>query len=538
MPNKKGITNIMLINKFNSEEHESEKNNTVSILLKIYIVLIGAVFPLAIYDGYFDILTFKYYFYCISTITLFLFLLLYFFLVKNKLIKNESVYHMLKININKMFISDVLLLLFYIIVIISTITSNYIYESFWGNEGRLNGLFLISLFVISYMIISKLGLYKTWYIDMIIISGTIVAIFGITDYFNLDILHLKEYIMPAQKTIFTSTLGNINTFTAYIGMIVALTTVSFAIEQNNKRSIFYYVCMIINFFAIIMGVSDNAYLSIGALFALLPLYLFNYKKAIKRYLLILASFFTVIQCINWINTIFSGRVVGIESAFGILVKFSGLHYLVLIFWIIFVICWYVDFKSRNKFLFSGKILKKIWLVIITAVFLCLLFVFYDCNIAGNTERYKAISNYILFNDDWGTNRGYIWRNALDCFKNLPVFKKLVGYGPETFGILLLQKTANNPYNQMFDSAHNEYLHMLLTTGIFGVGIYLLFIFSYIRSCFANGKNNSYKIVIAFAVICYSIQAFVNINVPVISPVLWLLLGIGGIRPLENKNEPL
>lgn len=525
----------MLINKLNREEHKAEKDKLVSLLLMIYIVLIGAVFPLAINDGYFDILTFKYYFYCISTIAIFSFVMLRFFVVKIKCFKNISLLRTFKYYINKMTAPDVFLLLFYIIVIISTLTSDYVYESFWGNEGRLTGMFLISLYIISYMLISKLCVYKKWYIDIIIISGTLVAILGIADYFNLDILHLKETIAPSQKAIFTSTLGNINTFTAYVGIIIALTTVSFTLEKNFKRSIFYFICMIINFFAIIMGVSDNAYLSIGALFAFLPLYLFNDRQAIKRYLLVFATFFTVMQCIDWINIIFADRVVGIESAFGILIRFSNLHYIVLLIWIIVIACWFLDYKTTNRTTFNGIILRNIWIGVLTVVFLCLIFLFYDCNIAGHAERYKIISNYILFNDDWGTNRGYIWRNAIESFENLPVWKKIVGYGPETLGIILLQKTSNNPYNQMFDSAHNEYLHLLLTTGILGIGFYLLFLITYIRSCFVGGKLNTFKIIIVFAVICYSVQAFVNINVPVISPVLWLLLGIGGIRPLKEIN---
>lgn len=60
---------------------------------------------------------------------------------------------------------------------------------------------------------------------------------------------------------------------------------------------------------------------------------------------------------------------------------------------------------------------------------------------------------------------------MDCYQNMPFRKKLLGYGPETFGILMLQKTARSPYKQVFDNAHNEYLHLLITVGFFRMTFY-------------------------------------------------------------------
>lgn len=112
-----------------------------------------------------------------------------------------------------------------------------------------------------------------------------------------------------------------------------------------------------------------------------------------------------------------------------------------------------------------------WLILIAVILLGIIYILYDCNVAGNDVRYGFASNYLHFNDNWGTHRGYIWRNAIECFRKLPFYKKMVRYGPETFGILLLRKTANNPFSEIFDSAHNEYLHLLLTIGVLGLTVY-------------------------------------------------------------------
>ena len=111
---------------------------------------------------------------------------------------------------------------------------------------------------------------------------------------------------------------------------------------------------------------------------------------------------------------------------------------------------------------------------------------------------------------------------------------MVGFGPETFGILILPKTANNPYNELFDSAHNEYLHLLTTVGIAGLICYLGFIVSAIKRGLYIGRNNSYVIAIVFAILCYSIQAVVNLNLPIVTPVFWLFLGISASN-YESEN---
>ena len=46
--------------------------------------------------------------------------------------------------------------------------------------------------------------------------------------------------------------------------------------------------------------------------------------------------------------------------------------------------------------------------------------------------------YLLFNDDWGTHRGYIWHLAIRIYQKFPILHKLFGYGPDTFGIITVQ----------------------------------------------------------------------------------------------------
>ena len=520
---------------FNKNSYrEGESNNLVSLVISAYVILVGAGLPLFVRDKYFDILVAKYYYYCICTIAMFIIVVGYFIAQRNSKfhLSGKCLFKSVFVNFS---LADYFVLAFYLIAISSTITSDYVYESFWGNEGRFTGLFLITWYVVSYFCVSKLYRVRKGHIDIILVAGILVCLFGITDYFKLDIFGFKTPMVPAQRSIFTSTIGNINTYTAYVGIIVGISTVLFALSEEFKKSVFYYLCMIIGFFSIIMGVSDNAYLSLVALFSLLPFFVFHSKNGIRKYLVIIVTFFTVVESINWINIFLGDKVLGIDSAFNMVISLPGLRFIVIALWVIIFIWKVADIKLHEGDKTYGNTFKYIWLSILGIIFISLLYICYDINIMGNSTKYGGLGSYFVFNDDWGTHRGYIWRNAIERFSELSIFKKLIGFGPETFGIFILQRTANNPYNEIFDSAHNEYLHLLITVGIAGLGSYLMFVISNIINSLRLNKNNPFVIAIVFGIICYSIQAFVNLNLPITTPVFWLLIGMSASKKVEVKD---
>lgn len=123
---------------------------------------------------------------------------------------------------------------------------------------------------------------------------------------------------------------------------------------------------------------------------------------------------------------------------------------------------------------------------------------------------------------------------MECFSDFSPIKKLIGFGPDTFGIILLDKTQNNIYGEIYDTAHNEYIHYLLTVGIVGVTSYIIYLCSFIVNGVRICKKNPIVIAIVMAVICYSVQAFVNLNLPIATPIMWMLLMLGELKCREVK----
>ncbi len=129
---------------------------TNEIIASIYIVAILAIFPLVFNNYYYDILRVKYMFYYSSVIALFVLILmaaLIYMYVDARDYQWENTWYVIKQFRKKALnIADWAMIIFMVAVTISTFQSDYFYESFWGNEGRYTGMFLILLYFVSFFI--------------------------------------------------------------------------------------------------------------------------------------------------------------------------------------------------------------------------------------------------------------------------------------------------------------------------------------------------------------------------------------------------
>ena len=129
-----------------------------------------------------------------------------------------------------------------------------------------------------------------------------------------------------------------------------------------------------------------------------------------------------------------------------------------------------------------------------------------------------------YDKHYGTNRVEIWRLTLDI-----VPKYLIhGAGIDNFTYAFGEEPLIVSY-RVIDKAHNEYLQVLVTEGIFALISYLAL---YFISLF-KGVKNSFKnkeVYLVLPVIGYLVQAFFNISVIEVAPIFYIILGL-----LVGKN---
>ncbi|MDD2435016.1 MAG: O-antigen ligase family protein [Bacilli bacterium] len=173
----------------------------------------------------------------------------------------------------------------------------------------------------------------------------------------------------------------------------------------------------------------------------------------------------------------------------------------------------------------NKKYKKYIVVVLT--FIALIAFFTKTNLTFAYSDLKKTKNEIVeigkgnLGDKFGTNRIYIWKETMKIVPD----NLLHGIGIENFvyafdGRPLFSKTKNVYY----DKAHNEYLHILVTQGIFALISYLLLYFIIVK----EGIKKSFKkeeLYLILPVGGYLVQAFFNISVIEVAPLFYISLGM-------------
>ena len=515
---------------------KKKKDTAVSVqsgfatIMGIFVIAVLCVLPVMVTNSYFNILETKYITYCVMSITMMSVMFLY-GLAKGRVAEFFKNFNLIQAIKGLSFV-DWAMIVFWIANVISWIFSYWRWEAFWGTSGRFNGVFLMTIYMVVYFLTTRFFVFRRWYLDAFLAVGLFICLFGITDYFKMDIFGMKVRVVDYQKDIYTSTIGNINTYTIYAAVYLIISMILFTQENNRKKMFWYYGNMIISSFALIMGVSDNAYLSLAALFGLTPLYLFRSKQGLSRYLISLATFFTVILCIDGINTVFADTVIGIKSAFTLIAGLSILPAIVIGLWAVAggFTYWVNKGKKNGMSDDMGKGLSLAWIGVIVLVVGAVAFAFYDATVLGHSERYGALASYVTFNEHWGTDRGYIWNATFTLWEHiLTPFQKVFGLGADTFRLLMMSYYPPRQVGErmvVFDSVHNEYLNHLVTIGIVGMVAHIMFLLSAIVTMCKRMKGRPEVAAVMFAIAAYAVQATININLPVAYPVILMLLTMG------------
>jgi O-antigen ligase len=107
-------------------------------------------------------------------------------------------------------------------------------------------------------------------------------------------------------------------------------------------------------------------------------------------------------------------------------------------------------------------------------------------------------------------RIFIWKGALEHFIHAPLFMKLFGLGIGNYSNLhysFLLETGKTT-----SGAHNNFLHVLMETGILGISIFIGFFISTIANLWKNGKEDIFAyfyvwVTIALLVSCFTQETF-------------------------------
>jgi O-antigen ligase len=87
---------------------------------------------------------------------------------------------------------------------------------------------------------------------------------------------------------------------------------------------------------------------------------------------------------------------------------------------------------------------------------------------------------------------------------------------------------------IYDNAHNEYLQYFVTIGPIGVLSYVGILICACIEMNRRKEKSPYVLGCFFAVLCYAVQATVNLCVPIVAPIMWMLMSVGTAQSEDEE----
>ena len=378
---------------------------------------------------------------------------------------------------------DVFFIFYLFFCVIATIFSEDKNKSIYGNGIRNEGLITI----IMYFLIYSLG-------RNIVNKDNILKIINVL--FGFGIWQVVAGLFQAYYTwnsdfdeMAFGFASNPNMFSLLIGMfaIMAISLYLSNFEKINKYKKYYLFCSILFYIGLLIGESAGPFFTfIGMLFVVFTYY-FIKRTSIKKIFLLLIIFIVLFPTIQFSNRVVNEYYLR-DAEYKKLITNNNTDYSKLYTDVLKIIN--IITPQKNERIEEIEVLEK-----------------------TSEEIKESTNNQVINSIDSG---------RLDEWKNV-IYKLILnwenGVGLDCLHIYYHQRG----FLEVLDKAHNQYLDICVSIGIFGGIMYLVMVLT----VFIKGVNNKNLIakVVLFGFLYYSIAIFINISTPFVAMYYYIIIGL-------------
>lgn len=396
-------------------------------------------------------------------------------------------------------------------------------DAFWGQTGRFLG---VSAMLCGLLAMVLIGRYMEWNIILtwcFLIGTASVYLLQILSEWEIDLLGMKVNLVKEQYATFSSTLGNINFNASFDCVVLSVGMVLFLLCEEKISGLVYGSWLFIGFMASFCCRSDSVFLGIVAVFFVLLWHVLGNRKRLRRFWLELLIFFVATCLFKMLYWIFRENCYAIDGVARLLQseKMLGAEGLLLTISGIWV------YRKRKYKTDDKRMAQKIYVYLIAVVAIGGIGILMLANM--NEENFSGDwIEMFRITDAWGSYRGAIWKRAVKLYRDYSIVEKLFGCGINCLSYLLEQNYAQEMRaltgNRYID-VHNEFLQMLLTTGIVGVVGYFGMILSILKECVSKIRKNEQLLLGIAGITAFLAQGLVNNSQIVTMPIFFVGWGI-------------
>lgn len=401
---------------------------------------------------------------------------------------------------------------------------------FLFGSGRYDGFLTLLLYIAIFFAVSRFGQFKDRHTVICAVTAIVMCAVGVLQLFGLNPLSLYANFLGG-ITKFVSTVGNMGMFSGMFCLFVPLFVTGYVLQHN--RRLVGAVLLVAEFLSVYvlfeLGVTAGKLALVVMMAVLLP-FMLRKPEDIVKVMDVLAVFSASLACSVFFKCTFVRRL----SMTRITLKPTAVVFALFGFVVLFVAARFVLTYLQKKETTKITTLRLIAVALIAALVLFLVCVNFTVDsVAENNQSGMSTRDELAEDiqqmisgeatDSSGSFRFGIWKNALELGGKHWLF----GTGIGTFVTTFEEHIAGTDLAarlKAVDVAHNEYLHLFCTVGLFGLLAYLGFLITLAIKAFSHADNPRI-LILGSAVLCYAVQAFFSFNIVIITPLFWLCAGL-------------
>ena len=410
-------------------------------------------------------------------------------------------------------------------------SSDLLMPAKWNVTGGLYGWYMGLLAQLAFAAAAICLTYvrpKAKLLNIALVPATaFIFLMGLLNRFMIDPLGMFKRLDNYHYTQYLSTIGQNTWYSSYLViMMSAGLYFYYTSEKKNIRTgaaVYTILCSA----SLITQGSDCALLAVGAAMAFMFAYSFDNKEKLKRWLELCLMILLAWRLVGLLQLAAGERAV---DAGGLMTHLTQAPYL----WIlpVAVLILRVLVSGKNVEVKKFKKLRTACLLMIPAAILLGITYIVLNTLGCLPQAFSSDNGYLLFDDEWGSARGIIWKSSVkvitENIREHPL-RLLFGEGPDAFTAAAYEAAgdalrAKWP-GKLVPNAHNEWLNMLINYGLIGGGLYLAIFVLVIKNCLSAVKTKPGLMMPLLCLTAYMVHNFFCYQQVICTAPAFILIGM-------------
>lgn len=428
-------------------------------------------------------------------------------------------------------VTDGCVLAYLLFATISVVSGGFYEDALWGSFGWNMGWMSQLSFVLIYLALSRFGKYYRAILLAFCGSAFPVFVIAVLHRMLMDPIGFYEGLQGYQMAQFLSTMGQATWYASYLVVALPVGVAVFLFSNKTLWRILGGVYTAVGFASLATQNSDSAYFAMAGFMLVFFWVCVEKRETLNRFVEVCTLFFAAGKVMHFLMKIHPNPdlkydfITALVLDGGITWTFLGVCLLLLLYL----------YGRRNKpystvgvpWIRGAVIAAAVAAPLITAGLIVLQS---RGLLPGSLGEMLSTVSYFNWNEEWGNGRGRIWSFSVWVFTQESAGHKLFGVGPDCFSSYTAAVHGEEVTlfwgEKMLTNAHNEWLTMLINTGIFGAAAYIGIFVSAVGR-FLRARQQDYLLVGAAAsAVSYTAYNFFCYQQVCCTPFVFLMLGVG------------